>query len=212
MNYPSSPSKVVYTTDPFLQGLGEEIYKAPATAYQTSSNSQNGPQTIGKYSKDYEWNDVDWDLTYLFEKFTQSISDNQANILTSLFPFSQHSVGAGAIRPETARTTWEQNSGDEDLPVDKFPKSYFLMQKRLTDDINFNIQTIATKLVTDAKNLGILDELQHGDEHAIKWLLAGYKSGDLSESKYSAPTDDPATRRYANKVYSYMNDVYTLLL
>ncbi len=128
----------------------------------------------------------------LKEMYTQSIPDNLANNMTdigvrySLFEemlpgiFGSHTTGLGAIHPNTARAAWENYIGKEE--TEKFlPRSNQELQKKLTDDIPFNIRTIAATLYMEAEKAGFIESPENLYNFTLEqWrkVLKGYNGAD----------------------------------
>ncbi|MBQ6807635.1 MAG: hypothetical protein IJP07_00515, partial [Firmicutes bacterium] len=137
----------------------------------------------------------------LKEQYTQSLPDSLANITTALWEinpwlgelgnkilspiiekrklFGTHSLGLGAIFPETAREAvgyMEEAGIETDLP-----NQDWLLQARLGANDYFNIQMIAAVLAQKAASIGMIDSIDDlGSLSYEDWqkVLVVYNGGE----------------------------------
>jgi len=131
----------------------------------------------------------------LKEQYTQSLPDGPANLTTAiaeLFPalgktdvkifdklFRTHSMGLGAIFPETAREAWAYVGDQEQVDL-VFSKDNLSLQKLLTENEQFNILTIGAVLAQKAATIGMIDSVDDlGSLSYEDWqkVLVAYNGG-----------------------------------
>ena len=128
----------------------------------------------------------------LKEVFTQSISDNIANIDTFIRG-ANHSTGLGAIFATTARSAWKYVN-----PKYKLPSSNRTLQYTLSKNNYFNITTIGVGLVHKA--------------YLAKLIKYPYQARSLSLIQWKkAVVKYNGKAIYANRVWQYLSYIHTIL-
>ncbi len=103
--------------------------------------------------------------------------------------FDKHTTGLGAINPSTARGAWENYYGKK-YAESVLPVSDMNLQQKLSNDPDFNIETIALTLADAARELEnnrLLNfngrKIADLSADELQKVLARYNAGDITKAK-----------------------------
>jgi hypothetical protein len=134
------------------------------------------------------------------EQFTKSLPDTLVMAHT-LKTGVTHSVGLGAIFPDTARTAWYKQNIAEAYMKEIHEMSDVELQTKLYLNDNFNIETIGVVLVDFAKDIyGKNTEVSQLTNDQLKTVVGRYNAIDQKKQK-----------GYSDKVFEYLDPVRELL-